>query len=227
VCLLTKFAQVGLAFVNDAAASTHGNVCVHSIFISPSGEWKLGGFELLSSPKDEGAVLYVRRLRKLFVWRSHISFHRLWVASCLTPPHMLHQKLENPAGPFSRSAYLDFFILHVLIMYSIRHHPAVADAYALALLLHTTFNPSAPLPSTTAPPTLASRGTIPTAVFAAYKRMLNPNPKARLSPQAFLELGTATTGDGGFFANNPLVKICAGLDNFALSSEVEKAALLR
>lgn len=33
---------------------------VDSIFISPSGEWKLGGFELLSNPKDDAAVLYVR-----------------------------------------------------------------------------------------------------------------------------------------------------------------------
>jgi SCY1-like protein 1 len=52
--------QVALAFVNDPAASTHGNVCINSIFISPSGEWKLGGLELLSSPQDEAAVLYVR-----------------------------------------------------------------------------------------------------------------------------------------------------------------------
>ena len=54
--------QVALAFVNDPAASTHGNVCVHSVFISPSGEWKLGGFETLSNAKDEAAVLYVSKL---------------------------------------------------------------------------------------------------------------------------------------------------------------------
>ena len=52
--------QIALAFVNEACASTHGNVRVDSIFISPSGEWKLGGFEVLSSPKDDSAVLYVR-----------------------------------------------------------------------------------------------------------------------------------------------------------------------
>jgi hypothetical protein len=49
-----------LSFVNDQAASTHGNVNVDSIFLSPSGEWKLGGFEVLSNPRDESAVLYVR-----------------------------------------------------------------------------------------------------------------------------------------------------------------------
>jgi SCY1-like protein 1 len=45
--------------VNDSCGSTHGNVRSSSIFISPSGEWKLGGFEALSSPTDEAAVLYV------------------------------------------------------------------------------------------------------------------------------------------------------------------------
>ncbi|KAJ8455906.1 hypothetical protein ONZ45_g18842 [Pleurotus djamor] len=50
--------SVALAFINDSAASTHGNICTESIFISPSGEWKLGGFELLSNPKDEASVLY-------------------------------------------------------------------------------------------------------------------------------------------------------------------------
>lgn len=45
--------------MNDSCASTHGNIRVNSIFISPSGEWKLGGFDVLSSPSDDTAVLYV------------------------------------------------------------------------------------------------------------------------------------------------------------------------
>lgn len=52
--------QVALAFLNESASSTHGNVRVDSIFISASGEWKLGGFDVLSNPKDDAAVLYVR-----------------------------------------------------------------------------------------------------------------------------------------------------------------------
>ena len=52
--------KVALSFVNDQAASTHGNIHVDSIFLSPSGEWRLGGFEVLSNPKDGSAVLYVR-----------------------------------------------------------------------------------------------------------------------------------------------------------------------
>lgn len=50
-----------LAFVNESCASTHGNLHVDSIFVASSGEWRLGGFELLSSAKDDAAVLYVSR----------------------------------------------------------------------------------------------------------------------------------------------------------------------
>ena len=51
--------QVALAFLNDQCFSTHGKISISAIFLLPSGEWKLGGFELFSTPKDEGAVLYV------------------------------------------------------------------------------------------------------------------------------------------------------------------------
>lgn len=50
--------SVALAFVNDSCSSTHGKICVDAIFISPSGEWKLGGFELLSSTKEDPSTLY-------------------------------------------------------------------------------------------------------------------------------------------------------------------------
>ena len=56
--------SVALAFVNDSAASTHGNVRLSSVFISPSGEWRLGGFEVLSSVKDENPVLYVSAVER-------------------------------------------------------------------------------------------------------------------------------------------------------------------
>lgn len=66
-------------------------------------------------------------------------------------------------------------------------------------------------------------------LFPAFKRLMNPNPKARMTPQQFLEFGMAeTAGEGsGFFAKNRLVKVCAGLDNFSLSNEAEKNILLR
>jgi hypothetical protein len=50
---------VALAFLNDSCTSTHGNIRVDSVFLSPSGEWKLRGFEVLSNPKDDTSILYV------------------------------------------------------------------------------------------------------------------------------------------------------------------------
>ena len=106
--------------------------------------------------------------------------------------------------------------------------PAFADGYALGILLHTVFNPShsplATLSPPHPPPSAASRGSIPPSVFNSFKRLLNPNPKSRLTPKQFLEVGMA---ESGFFKSNRLVKVCLGLDNFMLGSETEKVVLLR
>lgn len=50
-----------------------------------------------------------------------------------------------------------------------------------------------------------------------------------MTPKTFLDSGMVETAgeSSGFFASNRLVKVCAGLDNFSLGSEAEKAALLR
>ncbi|KAG2414049.1 hypothetical protein HFD88_003240 [Aspergillus terreus] len=47
-----------LKFINEDAASVHGVVRASSIYASESGEWKLGGFDVLSSMNDEHAVIY-------------------------------------------------------------------------------------------------------------------------------------------------------------------------
>ena len=44
----------------------HGNVRVSSIFTNKAGEWKLGGFELMSSSKEENPIIYVRLYDKIF-----------------------------------------------------------------------------------------------------------------------------------------------------------------
>jgi len=45
--------QKTLRFIIEEASLVHSLVRSSSIFISESGEWKLGGFEMLSSTKDE------------------------------------------------------------------------------------------------------------------------------------------------------------------------------
>ncbi|KGO38613.1 Armadillo-like helical [Penicillium expansum] len=47
-----------LKFINDDASSVHGAVRASSVFIGESGEWKLGGFDILSSMKEDDAIIY-------------------------------------------------------------------------------------------------------------------------------------------------------------------------
>ncbi|KAL4751467.1 hypothetical protein BDW72DRAFT_173429 [Aspergillus terricola var. indicus] len=47
-----------LKFINGDAASVHGAVRASSVYTSESGEWKLGGFDILSSMNDDQAVIY-------------------------------------------------------------------------------------------------------------------------------------------------------------------------
>lgn len=49
-------------FINEEASSVHGSIRTSSIFTSEAGEWKLGAFDILSSMKDDDAIIYVRRL---------------------------------------------------------------------------------------------------------------------------------------------------------------------
>ena len=41
----------------------HGNVRMSSIFTNKAGEWKLGGFELLDSMKEESPMIMVSRIQ--------------------------------------------------------------------------------------------------------------------------------------------------------------------
>lgn len=58
--------QRTLKFINDEASSIHGNMRVGSIYTSESGEWKIGGFEVLSNVKDDDAIIYVCVFKKLY-----------------------------------------------------------------------------------------------------------------------------------------------------------------
>ena len=51
--------QRTVKFINSDAASIHGSLKVGSVYTSESGEWKLGGFDVLSSVKDDESIIYV------------------------------------------------------------------------------------------------------------------------------------------------------------------------
>jgi SCY1-like protein 1 len=85
--------QVALAFLNDQCFSTHGKISTSAIFLLPSGEWKLGGFELFSNPKDEGALLYVSGCSYERQYKIH-CYCRLWghYYQALQPIPLLKQR---------------------------------------------------------------------------------------------------------------------------------------
>ncbi|CAG8840413.1 33805_t:CDS:2, partial [Racocetra persica] len=47
-----------LKFLNNDCSMIHGNVRISSIFINKAGEWKLAGFELMSSLKEDNPVIF-------------------------------------------------------------------------------------------------------------------------------------------------------------------------
>ncbi|KAJ5226901.1 uncharacterized protein N7469_006907 [Penicillium citrinum] len=47
-----------LKFINEDASSVHGAVRAASVYTSESGEWKLGGFDILSSMIEDDAIIY-------------------------------------------------------------------------------------------------------------------------------------------------------------------------
>jgi SCY1-like protein 1 len=57
---------------------------------------------------------------------------------------------------------------------------------------------------------------------SSYKRLVNPNPKARVSIGHFLEQGQRS----GSFFDSPLIKLTDGVDNLGVKTEEERNAFL-
>lgn len=51
-----------MKFINNDCGMVHGNVRISSIFTNKAGEWKLGGFELLDSMKEESPMIMVSEI---------------------------------------------------------------------------------------------------------------------------------------------------------------------
>ncbi|CAP73882.1 uncharacterized protein PODANS_2_12370 [Podospora anserina S mat+] len=152
-------------FINDEASSVHGNLKVASVYTTESGEWKLGGFEVLSNVKDDEAVIYLAKSG--------------WDAIKRSP------------------------------------HSAV-DAYDFGALIFEIFNGS--FSSDQAGQTK----NIPPSLHPSYKRLANPNPKARLTVAHFLEQGRR---NGSFF-DTPLIKLTEGVENLGVKTEEEREVFL-
>lgn len=171
-----------LKFINADATSIHGCVRPASIFFSESGEWKLGGFDALSSIKEDDSILPT--------YGGLILDGGRYMA-----PEIIKSGWEvvkqNPT-------------------------PAV-DGYNFGVLIFEVFNGGY-----NSSDQLGQLTNIPSSMHQSYKRLLNPNPKSRMSVGQFLDQGKRM---GGFF-QTPLIQVTDDIDNLGLKAEDERNELL-
>ncbi|KAI4285753.1 MAG: hypothetical protein L6R38_000400 [Xanthoria sp. 2 TBL-2021] len=171
-----------ISFINDEAFSVHGNVRLTSVYTSQSGEWRLGGFEILSSMKEDDAVIY-----------SMGSINP--DSGKYAPPEVAKSGWDT-----------------------IKRHPLSAtDSYGFALLAFEVFN-GCLINSDS----IGQTRNLPPTMHQSYKRLLNQNPKARLSLSHFKEQGRRS---GGFF-DTPLIKLSDGIESLGLKSDGEREDFL-
>ncbi|CAJ2502428.1 Uu.00g098220.m01.CDS01 [Anthostomella pinea] len=169
-------------FINDEGTSVHGSLRVASIYTSESGEWKLGGFEVLSNVKDDEAIIYT--------YGSLVPDSGRY-----TPPELARSGWDA----IKRSP-----------------HSAI-DAYNFGTTIFEVFNGD----FLGADQAGQTKG-IPPTMHSGYKRLVNANPKARITVGAFLEQGRRP---GGFF-DSSLIKLTEGVDNLGVKSEDERERFL-
>lgn len=192
--------QKTLRFINDEATSVHGSIRASSIFTTEGGEWKLGGLDVLSSMKEDDAVIYVR-----------FAPHRSRV--CLTHIYQTYGSLVPDSGRYSppeiaKSGWE-----------SIKRNPLPAlDAYCYGILVSEVFNGGF-----SGTDQIGQTKGIPQSMQASYKRLAHANPKARLSVAHFFEQGSRS----GSFFDTPLIQLTEGIENMGLKTETEREEFLR
>ena len=101
----------------------------------------------------------------------------------------------------------------------VKRHPLPAvDSYDFGLLIFEVFNGC----FITGDPIDQAKN-VPPSMHQGYKRLLNANPKARLSVSHFRDQGRRS---GGFF-ETPLIELSEGIESLGLKSDGEREEFLR
>jgi SCY1-like protein 1 len=102
---------------------------------------------------------------------------------------------------------------------TIKRNPASAvDAYDFGILIFETFNGDF-----RGSDQVGLTKNIPPSMHASYKRLVNANPKARLSVAHFLEQGKRS----GSFFDTSLIKLTEGVESLGMKSEDEREEFLK
>ena len=101
----------------------------------------------------------------------------------------------------------------------IKRHPiSAADSFGFGMLIFEVFNGG-----NIHSDQIGQTKNLPPSMHQSYKRLMNTNPKARLSVAHFRDQGRRS---GGFF-ETPLIKLSEGLEHIGLKSENERDEFLR
>jgi SCY1-like protein 1 len=101
---------------------------------------------------------------------------------------------------------------------AIKSNPITApDAYDYGILVYEVFNSGY-----ASADQLSQPKSVPQTMQQSYKRLINANPKSRISIAQFLEQGQR---NGGFF-ETPLIHLTDGIDNLGLKSDEERQEFL-
>ncbi|RPA91267.1 ARM repeat-containing protein [Choiromyces venosus 120613-1] len=175
---------ITLKFINEEAASIHGNIRASSIYTAESGEWKLAGFEVLSSMKDDDPVIY--------------KF------GGLLPDSGRYASPEVVKGGWD----------------ALRNQPIhAADSWNFGTLVYEVFNAGA----FTNSEQLAQAKKVPPNMVTSYKRLIQQNPKTRLSVAHFLEQGSRSRA----FFDTPLIHVAQFVENMGVKNQDEREEFLR
>ena len=102
---------------------------------------------------------------------------------------------------------------------AIKRNPATAvDAYSFGILIFEVFNGNF-----SGPDQAGQTKSIPPNMQASYRRLVNNNPKARISVGDFLEQGRRV---GGFF-ETPLIKLTNSIESLGMKTEEEREEFLQ
>ncbi|KAG0295803.1 hypothetical protein BGZ97_004729, partial [Linnemannia gamsii] len=197
---LFKVATV-LKFLTVDATFIHGNIRTSSIFITKSGEWKVGGFEALSSLKeDQPAILTFAGL--------------IPESNRYAPPEVRKKSWDAVKDPLIEADPIMFTLVCTDPSFELWS----TDTWHYACLIYEVYNGAF-----TNPEQLASPGKIPAEMAPFYKNLLRPDPKTRPSVGDFLDKGMQAKG----FFQNDLIQIVNFLENFSVKEPLQRDTFLR
>ena len=173
-----------------------------SVYTSESGEWKLGGFDILSSMKEDDAIIYVSYFVNVSGHAYHILIYNQTYGS-LVPDAARYTPPEVVKGGWD----------------VIKRHPlAAVDAYGLGTLIFEVFNGHF-----SGGDQAGKTTNIPPNMQQSYKRLCTANPKLRLSAAHFVEQGKK---HGGFF-QTPLIRLTEDMESLGLKDDAEREEFIK